>query len=163
MIVIVMGVTGSGKTTVGTRLAELLNYEFFDADWFHSQANIDKMNYGIPLDDADRLPWLKSLQHAIAQWLDENKNVVLACSGLKAAYRQFLHCDRKQIQLIYLKGNADLIAQRLNKRQNHFMDKALLQSQLDALEEPTVEESIWIEISDSPDAIAQAIKNRLKV
>lgn len=157
-----MGVTGSGKTTVGTRLAELLNYEFFDADWFHSQANIDKMSRSIALDDADRIPWLQTLQQAIAQWLEQNKNVVLACSGLKVAYRQFLHCDRKEIQMVYLKGNAELIAQRLSKRQNHFMDKSLLQSQFDALEEPPAEESIWIEISDSPEAIAQAIKSRLK-
>jgi gluconokinase len=161
MIVIVMGVTGTGKTTVGKRLAEALKWDFSDADSFHPQANIEKMRRGIPLDEGDRMPWLMALQQAIDGWLQSDKNVVLACSALKAAYRQALWRDAEQMRLVYLKGSFEQIAGRLQERQQHFMNKNLLQSQFDILEEPTPNESIWVDISQPLEAIVQQIVRRL--
>jgi gluconokinase len=109
MIIILMGVSGSGKTTIGKLLANTLNWEFKDADDFHSVDNIEKMRLGIPLNDADRKPWLKDLQTAIALWLKENQNIILACSALKTKYRQYLRLDHKHVQLIYLKGSLDVL------------------------------------------------------
>ncbi|MGB3207209.1 MAG: gluconokinase [Crinalium sp.] len=163
MIIIVMGVTGSGKTTIGKQLAALLNWDFYDADSFHSPANIKKMNQGIPLSDADRIPWLLSMQQAIDSWLQKEKNIVLACSGLKAIYRQILARDSQSVRIIYLKGSFELINQRLSNRQNHFMNQELLQSQFDTLEEPTPEESIWIDISQPPADLAQQIIDKLQI
>lgn len=130
-----MGVSGSGKTTIGQMLAESLHWEFHDADSFHSPDNIEKMRRGIPLDDNDRIPWLQSLQTAIINWLQDNRNVVLACSALKASYRQFLVLD-SDIKLVYLQGTFELIQTRLQKRENHFMNRELLTSQFASLEEP---------------------------
>jgi len=161
MIVIVMGVTGTGKTTVGKRLAEALKWDFSDADSFHPQANLEKMRRGIPLDEGDRMPWLMALQQAIDGWLQSDKNVVLACSALKAAYRQALWRDAKQMQLVYLKGSFEQIAQRLQERQHHFMNKNLLQSQFAILEEPDPNESIWVDIAQPLEAIVQQIVRRL--
>lgn len=161
MIIIVMGVSGSGKTTVGKLLAESLGWNFSDADAFHSPENVKKMRRGIPLTEADRQPWLEALQAAIKQWLQENTNVVLACSALKDSYRQFLVVDRDSIQLVYLKGTYDLIQKRLQERQNHYMSETLLQSQFDALEEPL--NTVYIDISQSPQAILQNIKAVLKI
>lgn len=161
MIAIVMGVTGTGKTTVGKQLAAALNWGFSDADSFHPQANLEKMSRGIPLDDGDRLPWLQALQQAIDCWLQEDQNMVLACSALKASYRQALLRDPERMRLVYLKGSFELIAERLSRRKNHFMNKDLLQSQFDALEEPAPESSIWVDISLPPEAIAKQIVNCL--
>lgn len=163
MIIIVMGVTGSGKTTISKQLAALLNWDFYDADSFHSPANIKKMNQGIPLSDADRIPWLLSMQQAIDSWLQEGKNIVLACSGLKATYRQILSRDSPSVRLVYLKGSFELINQRLRNRTNHFMNQELLQSQFDTLEEPTLEESIWVDISQQPVDLAQQIIDKLQI
>ncbi len=136
MIVVVMGVSGSGKSTVGKLLAASLKWEFSDADAFHSLANIEKMSQGIPLNDADRMPWLEKLQSAIAQWLLADKNVVLACSALKSSYRQMLWQNSEQMRLVYIKSSVELIQKRLQQRQNHFMAIDLLKSQFDTLEEP---------------------------
>ena len=163
MIIIVMGVTGSGKTTIGKQLAALLNWDFYDADSFHSPANIKKMSQGIPLSDADRIPWLLSMQQAIDTWLEEGKNIVLACSGLKATYRQILSRDSQSVRIVYLKGSFELINQRLSNRENHFMNQELLQSQFDTLEEPTLEESIWVNISQPPAVLAQQIIDKLQI
>ncbi|MBD2198659.1 MULTISPECIES: gluconokinase [Calothrix] len=161
MIIIVMGVSGSGKTTVGKLLAESLGWTFSDADAFHSPENVENMRRGIPLTETDRKPWLEALQAAIKQWLQENTNVVLACSALKDSYRQFLLVDSERIKLVYLKGSYDLIQKRLQERQNHYMPEILLQSQFDALEEPL--NTIYIDIAQSPQAIVQNIKTVLQI
>ncbi|MBD1935266.1 MULTISPECIES: gluconokinase [Cyanophyceae] len=161
MIIIVMGVSGSGKSTVAELLAKELNWDFSDADSFHSPTNIEKMSQGVPLTDADRMPWLQAMQQAIDQWLQKDKNVVLACSALKESYRQALWRDPEQMELVYLKGSFEAIAQRLGLRQNHFMTKKLLQSQFDTLEEP--QKGITVDVSGSPDAIVQQIQRHLGV
>ncbi|MCX7596781.1 MAG: gluconokinase [Fischerella sp.] len=161
MIILVMGVSGSGKTTIGQLLADSLKWEFHDADNFHLPKNIDKMRRGIPLDDADRLPWLQDIQTAIKQWLEENQNVVLACSALKDSYRQYFFIGDQRIKLVYLKGSYELIQKRLQGRQNHFMPEKLLQSQLDILEEPA--DAIYVDISQPPQLIIQEIRESLQI
>jgi len=148
-----MGVTGSGKTTIGLALAELLQWQFVDADDFHPPANVAKMRAGIPLDDADRAPWLGSLHDAIAGWLETPANVVLACSALKQAYRQQMLVDSK-VKLVYLRGGRELIAQRLSQRHGHYMDPNLLASQFAALEEPQDAVVVDVEV-DVPEIVAQ--------
>ena len=161
MVIIIMGVSGSGKTTVGKLLAESLGWRFSDADAFHSPENVDKMRRGIPLNEADRKPWLQDLQTAIKQWLQENTNVVLACSALKDSYRKFLVVDSDRQKLVYLKGTYDLIQKRLQERQNHYMPETLLTSQFDTLEEPL--NTIYIDIAQSPQAIVQNIRTALGI
>ena len=155
MIVIVMGVSGAGKSTIGKMLAAKLNWGFCDADSLHPPANIEKMSKGIPLTDADRVPWLLAMQNAIARWLQEDRDMVLACSALKSSYRDILVSDRSKIRLVYLKGSFQLIQERLKQRQNHYMSLDLLQSQFDTLEEP--EGAIYVDISQPMDAIVQQI------
>ncbi|MEG4507431.1 gluconokinase [Microcoleus sp. F6_B4] len=159
MITIVMGVSGSGKTTVGKLLAQSLNWDFSDADDFHPSANIDKMSRGIPLEDADRLPWLLQLQAAIDRWLLENKNVVLACSALKASYREMLCRDQQRMKIVYLKGSFQLLATRLKNRENHYMKADLLLSQLEILEEPL--DAMIVDASQPLELIVSQIKNHL--
>lgn len=161
MIIILMGVSGSGKTLVGQKLAVALDWTFYDADNFHPAINIAKMRQGIPLDDADRAPWLATLSQEIMQWLQISHNAVLACSALKFSYREQLHLNHAQVKLVYLHGSPSLILQRLQRRQGHFMGSDLLQSQLDSLEEPT--EGIRVEIDQEPDAIATQIMTRLNL
>ncbi|MEG4803065.1 gluconokinase [Microcoleus sp. ARI1-B5] len=159
MITIVMGVSGSGKTTVGKLLAQSLNWEFSDADDFHPPANIEKMSLGIPLEDGDRLPWLLHLQATIDRWLLENKNVVLACSALKASYREMLFRDKLRMKIVYLKGDFELFASRLKTRENHYMKADLLSSQFATLEEP--KDAIIVDASQPLEEIARQIKNHL--
>jgi gluconokinase len=135
MVVILMGVTGAGKTTVGQALAEQLHWTFADADDFHSAANIAKMRAGISLTDRDRIPWLASLKQAIAGWLAAKENVVLACSALRSAYRQVL-VRSPEVKLVYLRVSRELVAERLAVRQNHYMNPQLIASQFATLEEP---------------------------
>jgi gluconokinase len=161
MIILVMGVSGSGKSTIGKLLAESLHWEFSDADSFHSPENIEKMRHGIPLNDLDRIPWLQAMQQAIKQWLEEKKNVVLACSALKVIYRQYLVLDEEHVKMVYLKGSFELIQQRLLARTQHFMSLELLKSQFDILEEPT--DAIVVSVSDSPEAIVQQVKASLRL
>ncbi|MGJ5633120.1 gluconokinase [Nostoc sp. CALU 1950] len=161
MIIIVMGVSGSGKTTIGKLLADSLEWEFSDADNFHSPENVEKMRCGIPLSEADRMPWLQDLQTAIKQWLQENKSVVLACSALKDSYRQFLLLDSDRIKLVYLKGSYELIQARLQERSNHYMNEKLLGSQFNTLEEPL--DTISIDVAQPPQIIVQNIRTALEI
>jgi gluconokinase len=161
MIIIVMGVSGSGKTTIGKLLADSLGWEFSDADSFHSPENVEKMRRGIPLTEADRMPWLKDLQAAIKHWLQENKNVVLACSALKDSYRQFLVSDSVRTKLVYLKGSYELIQIRLKERSNHYMSEKLLNSQFDTLEEPL--DTISMDVAQPPQIIVQNIRTALRL
>lgn len=161
MVILIMGVTGSGKTTVGKLLASSLEWQFADADSFHSAANIDKMERGIALTDADRLPWLQALQTAIAHWLRTQTPTVLACSALKSEYRQFLVAPSDPVRWVYLKGGYELIQQRLNQRQAHYMNPNLLTSQFDALEEPM--DALQVDIAQPPNTIVQAIRKGLEI
>ncbi|NEO28981.1 MAG: gluconokinase [Symploca sp. SIO3C6] len=158
-----MGVSGSGKSSVGQTLARKLGWDFYDADSFHSATAIEKMRRGIPLNDNDRHPWLKELQSAITRWLQAGKNTVLACSALKSSYRQILYCQHQQVKLIYLQGNFELIFARLKARQHHFMRANLLQTQFDILEEPKSSEAIYIDISQPIQLIVQEIINQLEL
>ncbi len=159
MIILVMGVSGSGKTTVGEKLAESLGYKFADADDFHPQENIDKMQNGIALSDTDRVPWLQKIQDVIKQRLSENTNIVITCSALKESYRQMLLIDSESVKLVYLKGSFELIHKRLKERLNHFMSEKLLKSQFDILEEPS--DAITVEISESLEDIVRNIVEKL--
>ncbi len=154
-----MGVSGSGKTTVGEALAESLGYEFADADIFHPQENINKMRNGIPLNDADRLPWLQKMQDVIKQRLSENIDIVITCSALKESYRQMLLINHESVKLVYLKGDFEIIQQRLKERKNHFMSEKLLESQFDILEEPL--DAIVVDISQPLEAILREIVDKL--
>ncbi|MGV0102606.1 gluconokinase [Nostoc sp. DSM 114167] len=161
MIIIVMGVSGSGKTTIGKLLADSLEWEFSDADTFHSPENVEKMRRGIPLSEEDRMPWLQDLQTAIKHWLQENKNVVLACSALKNSYRQFLVVDSERIKLVYLKGSYELIQKRLKERSNHYMSEKLLDSQFYTLEEPV--DTLSMDVAQPPQIIVQNIRTALEI
>ncbi len=160
MIVIVMGVVGAGKTTVGTLLASHLGWEFVDGDDFHPQSNVEKIRHGIPLTDEDREPWLGSLREAIAGWIASGKNLVLACSSLKSAYRRRLTVG-PEVRFVYLKGNRSLIADRLRSRHGHFAGESILASQLADLEEPN--QAITVDIAASPDQIVARIKSALRL
>ena len=133
---IVMGVAGSGKTTVGEALARHLGWNFYDADAFHPAANIEKMANGTPLTDSDRAPWLAALHSLISTSLKENRPGVLACSALKESYRRKLLEGNDGVQIVYLKGSYDLIWSRLSRRKDHYMKPQMLQSQFETLEEP---------------------------
>jgi gluconokinase len=160
VIVVVMGVTGSGKTTIGVLLARRLGWEFVDADSFHSAANVEKMRQGIALDDADREPWLRSLHEAMEGWAAEHKSMVLACSALKRSYRDEL-CTGGETRLVYLKGSYDLISQRLRQRHGHFASETILASQFAALEEP--DDAITVDIDHSQEEIVGEIVRQLGV
>ncbi len=158
LVIVLMGVSGCGKSTVGAELARALGWPFRDADSFHPPANIAKMSRGTPLADADRWPWLD----AIAQWIDDRLGCgapgVVSCSALKRAYRQRIVGTRPRVGLVYLKGDIGLIAARLGRRTDHFMPAALLASQFEALEEPQPEERpVIVSIEETPAGLAAAI------
>ena len=155
MIVLIMGVSGSGKSTIGRRLSDALQWTFADADSFHSHINLEKMRAGTPLSEHDREPWLQALRTAIDRWTREKQNVVLACSALTMASRRILIPDRHSIVLVYLKGSFDLIQARLAQRAYHFMPQKLLASQFDTLEEPT--DALTIEAAWPPETITAHI------
>jgi gluconokinase len=158
MIVIIMGVVGAGKTTVGTLLANQLGWQFADADDFHTATNIEKIRQGIPLTDADRAPWLQSLSHTIEGWISANENVVLACSALKRSYREKLSVA-PEVRFVYLKGSPGLIAGRLHARHGHFAGESILTSQIADLEEPEV--AIVADIRQDPLQIVDSIRKQL--
>jgi carbohydrate kinase (thermoresistant glucokinase family) len=163
-VVVIMGVSGSGKTTIAVLLAELLGWELADADDFHSAASLRKMENGIPLTDEDRWPWLA----AIAAWIDgvrgAGRRGIVTCSALKRSYRRIVVGEREDVRLVYLKGDMPLIARRLSSRRGHFMPPALLQSQFDALEEPGLEEKpIIVSVDAQPAAIVERIRAQLRI
>lgn len=160
VFVILMGVAGSGKTTIGRRLAAELGWKFYDADDFHPPANVAKMARGMPLDDADRRPWLDALRVVVRRSLERGERGVLACSALKAGYRTCLMLDER-VKLVYLKGSFDLIRERLANRRGHFMSAAMLESQFAALEEP--EREFHVDIAATPEEIVRAIRLRFGV
>ncbi len=161
---VVMGVSGAGKSTVGKLIATRLDCPFRDADSFHPPANIEKMSRGEPLTDEDRWPWLQ----AIAGWIDEHRKAsttcVVTCSALKRAYRDIVTAKQSaDVRLVYLKGDFALIAARLKARKGHFMPPELLKSQFDALEEPAADENaIVVTIEETPDEIAGDVARALK-
>jgi gluconokinase len=161
-VVIVMGVSGSGKSTIGTLLAGHLRWEFQDGDWFHPTANVDKMHKGIPLTDEDRWPWLSSIAEWIDKTRDAGRHAVIACSVLKRRYRAILIGERADVRLVYLKGDEELIARRLATRHEHFMPASLLHSQFVALEEPYADEDpITVSIAPRPNEIVGQILSAL--
>lgn len=160
MVVLVMGVAGSGKTTVGKLLAKRRGYEFADADDFHPLANVEKMRAGIALTDADRSPWLDLLRDLICDRLERGSDLVLACSALRAAYRDRLRAADDRIKIVYLKGSRDLIQKRLAARTGHYMNLHLLDSQFAALEEPS--DALVFDIALAPDTIVNGIERTLE-
>jgi gluconokinase len=163
-VVIVMGVSGCGKSTIGALLAARLRWEFEDADWLHPPANVEKMHSGTPLNDEDRRPWL----NAVAGWIDQCRNSdghgVVACSALKRRYRDVLIGDRPNVGLVYLKGDEELIARRIATRHEHFMPRSLLHSQFEALEEPGPDENpIVISIEPRPSQIVEQILSAMNI
>jgi gluconokinase len=160
MIVIVMGVVGAGKTTIGRLLAQYPGWQFADADDFHPPSNVEKIRRGVALTDADRQPWLASIRAAIERWISEKSNVVLACSALKRTYRRELEAG-PEVRFVYLKGSPDLIADRLRSRQGHFAGAPILASQFADLEEP--EAAVTVEIASTPEQIVAEIRQKLGI
>ena len=158
MLILLMGISGAGKTTVGRLLALRLGWEFIEGDDHHPEANVNKMRRGIPLTDADRAPWLESLRALMLARTAAGKNAVVACSALKQAYREALRIS-PDVHVVYLRGTSQLLRQRLNERAGHFMSAAMLESQLAALEEPG--DSLVIDVERSPDEIVREILARL--
>lgn len=160
MIIVLMGVSGSGKTTVGKALSRQLGWTFVDADDFHPVANVEKMHRGEPLTDEDRRPWLTAIHQRLLEAAQRGENVVLACSALKHAYRDYLqHEEPEHISFVYLHGSEELIRQRLAARTGHFMNPTLLHSQFEALEAP--DDAIEVDIAPPPEEIAINIRHRL--
>lgn len=160
-IVVIMGVSGAGKTTIGSMLADTLGWQFADADSFHPPANIQKMTNGVPLEDADRGPWLDALRACILNWLDLGRHGILACSALKHSYREALRVDDDRVAFVYLKASPEVLAERLKKRVGHYMKPEMLKSQLETLEEPI--DAIYIDANSAPMDIVNAITRELKL
>lgn len=155
MLIIVMGVSGCGKSTVGKLLADNLNIDFYDADDFHPNANITKMKNGQALNDTDRKPWLLLLSQKLKEW-QQKGGAVLACSALKESYRQLLMSNNLDtIKWVYLKGTIEVISERIGKRENHFMKSELLKSQFETLEIP--EYGLHINIKKEPAEIIKQV------
>jgi gluconokinase len=160
VVVMIMGVTGSGKTTVAEMLARRHGWDFADADDFHSPENKQKIHDGVPLTDADREPWLRAIHAKVAEWLARNESGVLACSALKESYRKEIAVGTAPT-VVYLKGSYELIASRLRERQHHFAGVKILASQFATLEEPR--DAITVDIAGAPEEIVTEIERRLGI
>ncbi len=162
-IVVMMGVSGCGKTTIATQLAERLGWQMLEGDKLHPPANVAKMSAGTPLNDDDRWPWLRAITAAIDDWRAKGVSGVVACSALKRAYRDILIGPRTDVVLVYLQGSHDLIAARMAARHGHFMPAGLLDSQFATLQEPgEAEHPIVVSIAPAPDAIVETIIEKLR-
>lgn len=159
MVLIVMGVMGSGKTTIGKLLAHRFGAHFLDADDFHPEDNVKKLRAGIALDDADRAPWLDVLNRELRNHEARGESVVLACSALKRSYRDQLRHGLREVRIVYLHGSRALLASRLAQRTDHFMAPSLLDSQLEILEAPQT--AVTVEVSGTPESTADAICDAL--
>ena len=160
MIIIIIGVSGCGKTTIGKLLSQEIGLSFYDADDFHPQRNIEKMANNIPLTDDDRKSWLMDLSERIRQWCS-NGGAILACSALKENYRKLLTSKINEVKFVYLSGSKELIKKRIENRRNHFMQLYLLESQFDTLEVPTY--GLHITIDHSPKEIINYITSELQI
>ena len=159
--IILMGVSGSGKTVIGKALAPKINAEFIDGDNLHSQRNVDKMAAGIPLTDADRLDWLQLIAKVGREHAGNGANCIIACSALKKSYRDLLRVDNQSIRFVYLKGSFDLIHDRIVKRAHQYMPSSLLQSQFETLEEPQANEPDVFTVSidqNIPEIVEEIVK-----
>src|SRR4029077_2281096 len=163
MIIVIFGVSGAGKTTIGKLLVRELGWRFIEADDFHPAANIEKMRNGHPLTDEDRWPWLDCLRKQIEQLLSVGENAVLACSALKRVYRDRLRVS-DEIKFVFLRGDYALVERQLRSRHRHLMDVNLLQSQFDDLEEPQPDETVLtIELGRTPEDIVERIEAKLNL
>ena len=161
-VLVVMGVSGSGKTTIAVQLAKVLGWRFKEGDDLHPPANVAKMASGTPLTDEDRWPWLHAIAALIDQWRAEGASGVIPCSALKRVYRDILIGDRPDVRMVYLQGDHDLIAKRMAARKGHFMPPALLDSQFSTLEEPGPDERpITVHIGPAPEVLVAEIVQRL--
>lgn len=164
MVIILMGVSGAGKTVVGQTLAARLAWAFEDADNWHPAANVEKMRRGIALDDEDRKPWLEALNRGIREWIANGRNTVLACSALKTRYREMLRSgvrDPAFVRFVFLKATYEQIDQRLRERHGHYMPESLLKSQFETLEEPSAAEALIVDAWQTIPAIVDEIIGRL--
>ena len=159
VVVVVMGVAGSGKTTVGRMLADAISCPFLEGDTLHSQENVDKMSHGIPLTDADRAPWLSTIHARMADASARGESLVVGCSALKQSYREIL-AGGLPVRWVYLKGSPDLIGPRILNRAGHFMKANMLASQFEALEEPAG--AIVANVSEPPEVIVERILSELR-
>jgi len=162
VIVIIFGVSGAGKTTIGKLLAEELGWRFCEADDFHPRANIDKMGRGIPLTDEDREPWLNSLRELIERCIAEGENAVLACSALKRVYRKHLRVSL-EVKLVFLRGDYALVAGQLGHRRGHFMNPGLLRSQSPIWRNHSRRRVLTIELGRTPRELVKEIKAKLQL
>ena len=158
-VLVLIGPMGCGKTTVGRVLSRKLSWPFYDGDDFHPPVNVEKMRRGVPLNDADRRPWLHILKNHIDAWLQSGQSVLLACSALKRQYRDLLGIDQKTVISVYLKGSYELLQKRIGSRRHAYMDQELLQSQIDTMEVP--QDGLTVDISASPDKIADSIIRKI--
>lgn len=156
-----MGVAGSGKTTIGTLLAQRHDGVFYDADDFHPQTNVDKMAQGHPLNDDDRLPWLQCLRRDVIDAAPEGRITLLACSALKRNYREILGLEQTDVSTVFLAGDTETLGKRINGREGHYMKPGMLASQLETLEAPSPEEALHVCITSSPEEIADQISTEL--
>jgi len=156
-----MGVSGSGKTTIGKRLAEELGWPYYEGDDYHPIANIQKMSQGMPLTDEDRGPWLAALRKLIQDLLQKNQSAILSCSALKQSYRDRLQGGSKDVRFVYLRGSYEFLRQRLRERQGHYMKASLLASQFATLEEP--EDGLTVDIAQDPTLIVAQIRHALNL